>query len=1060
MTGGMFTLVLGDVEASTEQWERDAEVMTTSMRSLNDLIDGLVAVHNGTRPVEQGEGDNFVAVFTRATEGVAFALALQQRLVGNDVQVRVGVHTGEVEVIDGSYSGPAIIRAARLRDAGHGGQILLSQTTADLVLDWIDADTTLDDLGVHQLKGLQRAERVWQLGHPELPSSFPALRLSGDTGTTKRHPTAFIGRDADMAHVRDLVKEPGCVTLTGAGGAGKTRLAIELIADGHRKSWFVDLAAVDNPDGVPTAVANAVGARVTTGRSPTEAVTALIGDQDALIVLDNCEHLLAPSSAIAAHLLSRCTNLTLLATSREPLGLEGEITYRLPSLAAVDAAALFVERARRANPHANLDSVAVIDQICERLDGMPLAIELAAARMRVFSAPQLLDALHDRFRLLTGGARTAMPRQRTLEASVDWSYALLLDAERTLLRRLSVFAGGFTTEAAVAVAPGGDLEAHHVLDLLVQLVEKSLITPDDQVAVRFHMLETIRHFAAARLVDEREVGDVRQRHYEYFTNYARRQRRAAGTPEDERFRALDGEYPNLRRALQWAADQAGYEPLLELMGYLYWFWRAGRYGADAAQWYDQLDAVTTDAPDHVRSLVFTRRAGFSAHDFALRDRLAAEGLRLARASGDDRTILACVVESTDSLMNFSGVDDDLLREVIDIAQRLDDQPRLAIAYYARGFHLTRSGLDPALGMELLEHSRGMAAALGLDRLARMAVEVLAMYRLLLDGELTLADRAIVQMRHRDDSVSNLANMLALTAAVRAGAGDNEGADRDLAELDELVATTDQFVAHMSQHIGYGLVSLMRADWESCLEHLTMFTALPTESSLAAPFATFAAIAEALAGRTDAAQARLAALALDATSLADMAAIGAALVQSVAAMERGDVERAFDIALAVLSDPTQPIALFGGLVATQLARATALLGRHEEAVRIAGSVVPTDDGIWGAILGDFVVTCRAALGDERYEALWVEGIDLGPTAAIALLLRGRGKRQRPVLGWDSLTPTESAVAQLVAQGASNKDVASRLLMSEATVKTHLTRVYAKVGVTSRTQLAAKAGRRSS
>jgi predicted ATPase/class 3 adenylate cyclase len=700
------TLVLGDVESSTEHWEASADAMTAATAALNATIDEHLARHGGVRPIEQGEGDNFVAGFRRASHAIAFALDLQRSLRDSDLRVRVGVHTGEVEVIADGYAGPTIIRAARLRDAGHGGQVLLSQATVALVADTVDADTSFEDLGQHLLKGLRRAERVWQLRHPSIEGDFPALRVADEPSPAPLRLTTFIGRDIEMAHVRDLIKAPGCVTLTGAGGAGKTRLAIELIADrgSHQEqpSWFVDLATVDREENVPSAVVDAVSAHSAPGRPPADSIAAIVRDRDALLVLDNCEHVLSACSALAADLLSRCPNLTVLATSREPLGLPGEVTYRLPSMTEVEATALFVERAQRADPRFTIDAsnADVIAEICERLDGMPLAIELAAARMRVFTAPQLLDALHDRFRLLTGGARTALPRQRTLEASVDWSHALLLDAERALLRRLSVFAGGFSVDAAVAVAADGDLEAHHVVDLLVQLVEKSLVARDDQTPGRFRMLETIRHYAAARLVDMGEADACRRRHYDYVLTVAN----SDGRDELALISAVRADEANVRRAIQWAMEQPSFDELVAIALPLFSYWRVSRRAAEGAAVLDVVEARTRDAAPTLRARILSATANLhnATGDWMHGAELARDALALARGSGDERLLLATILECHLALANADHDQPELLDEAITIARSLGDEQS-----YANG--VGQRGLSPHARGRRLQSSRTPAA---------------------------------------------------------------------------------------------------------------------------------------------------------------------------------------------------------------------------------------------------------------------------------------------------------------------------------------------------------------
>ena len=426
------------------------------------------------------------------------------------IRLRIGVHTGEVQLRDeGNYAGPTINRTARLRDLGHGGQTLLSGVTEPLVVDRLPEGAWLTDLGTHPLRDLPRPERVVQLCHPDLVNEFPPLRAS-KTVVSQHLPvqlTSFVGRDAELTQLRELLPDNRVVTLTGAGGVGKTRLAIQVaaaVADGFTDGvWYVDLAPINDPELVPLTVARALGQPDQPGRSTMDSLLRFVRDRQMLVVLDNCEHLLDASAELVLAVLSGAARLTLLATSREAIGVAGEVSWRVPSLSLADEAVeLFADRARLARPDFSLtdDNATVVGEICARLDGVPLAIELAAARVRSLSLAEILDSLHDRFRLLTGGARTAVRRQQTLRASVDWSHALLTEPERVLFRRLAVFLGGFDFDAAQAVAGGGDVQRFQVLDQLTLLVDKSLVVADDSGGrTRYRLLETVRQYALEKL---------------------------------------------------------------------------------------------------------------------------------------------------------------------------------------------------------------------------------------------------------------------------------------------------------------------------------------------------------------------------------------------------------------------------------------------------------------------------------------------------------------------------------------------------------------------------------
>ena len=453
---GTVTLLLADVERSTRAWEAEPAVMAEAVARLHVVVTDLVARHAGARPVEQGEGDSFVAGFARASDALGCALDLQRADL-EPLRLRVGVHTDEIQLRDdGNYMGPAMNRAARLRELAHGGQTVLSGSTADLVAGRLPEGAWLIDLGTHRLRDLARPERVHQLCAPGLRAEFPPLRsLDAFAHNLPVQLTSFVGREAEMAEVVQLLGGNRFLTLVGAGGVGKTRLALqaaaELMPDHPEGVWHADLSALADPVLTAGSVAEAMGFPDEVGRTPAETVVRHVGGGRVLVVLDNCEHLVASCAALVESLLRGCDRLVVLATSREPLGVEGEVTYRLPSLsthaAGGEAVQLFADRARRARPSfvvtdANMRQVT---GICRQLGGIPLAIVLAAARVRAFSLDQIAAGLEHRFSFLTGGARSALPRQQTLRASVDWSWNLLTEPEQVLFRRLAVFAGASTS---------------------------------------------------------------------------------------------------------------------------------------------------------------------------------------------------------------------------------------------------------------------------------------------------------------------------------------------------------------------------------------------------------------------------------------------------------------------------------------------------------------------------------------------------------------------------------------------------------------------------------------
>lgn len=481
---GTVTFVLTDVEGSSRLWETDPAAMRSALSRHDELIEETVAEHGGSVVKPRGEGDSRFAVFPRAADGAAAALAIQLRLAAerwgtsSAVRVRIALHTGEADLREADYYGTAVNRCARLRDVAHGGQVLLSEVTAELVAQGLPEGASLLDLGSHQLKDLSTPEHVFQLAHPDLPRLFPPLEsLNARPNNLPARLTSFIGREKEIAEVGTLVAAGRDVTLTGSGGVGKTRLAYQVAAEVMDEFpggvWVSELASVSGGGLVPQTVATSMGLREEPGRTILETLVDYLKGRRALIVLDNCEHLLEGCRELVRRVLERCEGVRVLSTSREPLGVPGEVLYPVPSMpvpheesdrsleaiAFVESVRLFVERATQSKPafQLNNDNVLGVASICRRLDGIPLAIELAAARVRHLTPNEIAERLDDRFRILTGGNPAALGRHQTLRAAIDWSHDMLTEQEKVLFRRASTFAGGFTLEAAEEVC-GEDLE--------------------------------------------------------------------------------------------------------------------------------------------------------------------------------------------------------------------------------------------------------------------------------------------------------------------------------------------------------------------------------------------------------------------------------------------------------------------------------------------------------------------------------------------------------------------------------------------------------------------------
>ena len=601
----------------------------------------------------------------------------------------MGIHAGEAEEAATGLVGLEVHRAARVAAVANGGQVLVSSAAAGLVANSLPRGASLRDLGHHRLKDLGRPEQIYQLQAAGLQSEFPPLRSLDNPALANNlaaQPATFVGRERELSELRRLVEDSRLVTLTGAGGAGKTRLAVQLAAeylDGSGDGvWLVELASVSNEAAVPSTILEVLGMATRSGQSPLEILVTGLASQRALIVLDNCEHLVGACAKVADAILRRCPEIRLLATSREPLGIAGEMLYRVPSMSlpdedddtgavdprGSDAIALFTERAAAQGVGFVLDraSAPLVAEICRRLDGMPLAIELAASRLRALSLADLNDRLDQRFRLLTGGSRNALARQQTLLATVDWSYSLLTAPEQKLLRRLSVFVDGFQLDAAEAVCAGGDLDVFAVTDLLASLVDKNLVVAEPaDGGLRYRLLETIRQFAAERLSesDGSEADEQSRAHCRYFLSVAEAARAAfAGREQVTWIRRLNAEQGNIWRAVVYAADaddvSEGTEHVLRFGAALvrYWVESAQRERALGVL-VSALERAEARADPSLRSAALTSAAMVARGvDMELALRLGEEAMEIADQLGVDSLLIdAGTVLS--SVLYFAGMPD-------------------------------------------------------------------------------------------------------------------------------------------------------------------------------------------------------------------------------------------------------------------------------------------------------------------------------------------------------------------------------------------------------------------
>ncbi|WP_231983683.1 LuxR C-terminal-related transcriptional regulator [Mycobacterium sp. E2733] len=1067
---GTVTLLLADVEGSTRLWETQAEQMTAALARLNKTVNDAVDAHDGVRPLEQGEGDSFVAAFARASDAVACALAVQRTPLA-PIRLRIGIHTGEIQLRDdANYAGPTINRTARLRDLAHGGQTVLSGATESMVVDRLPDGVWLADLGSYPLRDLPRPERVVQLCHPDLANEFPPLRVRGVT-VSHNLPvqlTSFVGRQAQLTELRGVVTANRLVTLTGAGGSGKTRLAIELAArlvagftDGV---WNVDLAPVTNGAVVPVTIARTLGLPDQPGRSTMELLVRFFRDKKVLLLLDNCEHLLDACVSLVEELLRTCPHLTILATSREPLGVPGELSWRVPSLAPADEAIeLFTDRARRARPDfgATEENSAVVEEICRRLDGMPLAIELAAARIRSLSLHQILDSLHDRFRLLTGGARTAVRRQQTLRASVDWSHALLTEPEQTLFRRLAAFAGSFDFDAAQAVGARSDVESFQLLDQLTLLVDKSLVVADDTgEGMRYRLLETVRQYAQEKLGESGEADAVRARHRDHYVARAAEMESKGHSGDEELLRWAEREIENLRAAFNWCRENFEPETGLRLILSLRPLWlRGGRVlegmaGLEAIL--TQVDGAKIAPAVWAEALVEQQRlAAWVGMPIELGP--AERALDIARQIGDPalttRALIACgmsAVYGVEAAQFYYA-------EAIELASAADDRWSLCQIFSHQATVAAFAG-QPVEGRAAAEKGKELADRLG-DRFFSWNCRTWLAIALMMQAN--LADAAAVARSVAEEGeaagavVMKIYGQTVLSVVLsRQGmpASARSAAESALAGAEAISGAAEDTVyamlADAALTAGDATEALRFAEiaWERTCPPRDVFTR------------SINPIAEAAlaCGQLDLARRWADENVAVVPGYQQLVALVARAYVALAQGEPGQAERDAHEALAVAARVQGYLRVPDVLEC--LARLAADVGNNAHAARLLGAAhgMRQRTGEVGRPMYEpgyqaTLAKCREKFSDNDFDTAWAEGAALPTEEAIAYAQRGRGERKRPASGWGSLTPMEQDVVRLVRKGLGNKEIGARLFISPRTVQTHLTHVYAKLGITSRVQL---------
>ena len=666
LPSGTVTFLFTDIEGSTKLAQGHPDKWESLQQRHHAILQSAIETHNGH--VFQVIGDAFCAAFHTAKDGLNAAIEAQRKLQtenwdGTPVKVRMGLHTGSAEIQGNEYHGyMTLARVQRVMSVAYGGQILLSNASAELIHNELPEGITLRDMREHRLKGLLNPERLWQIVTPDLQQDFPPLQsLNEIPNNLPIQLTSFVGRENEIAELKQELEAHHLVTLTGSGGAGKTRLSLqvaaELLEQFDHGVWFVELAPLTDPDLIPQTILSTIGISEQPNKTPLDILKEYLHEKKMLIVLDNCEHLVSASAKVANTLLNAAPNLKVLASSREALGVKGELSYPVPSLSLPDlkhlpaleglsqyeAVRLFIDRAFLVAPHflVDKDNAPFIAQICYRLDGIPLAIELAAARVKMMSVEQISMRLDDRFRLLTGGARTALPRQQTLSALIDWSYDHLSENEQLLLRRLSVFAGGWTLEAAEEVCVGqDDILPYDILDLLTQLINKSLVVVIEHSQsgeTRYRMLETIRQYTREKLLESGRGETVRDKHLIHFVKLVEQ-----AEPELYQgnqvfwFNKLNDELDNLRMALEWALD-TNVEAGLRIASTPFRFWdgyghlkEMGKWLSEFLKQYNKTDRL------HVQALRTSSIVFFRQGNFPEAIKIIEQSVQMARALSDQQ----------------------------------------------------------------------------------------------------------------------------------------------------------------------------------------------------------------------------------------------------------------------------------------------------------------------------------------------------------------------------------------------------------------------------------------